>query len=76
MGVPGQFPPLAKSPFVNGGDKRMIAIMLMGLQGPITIEGKPFNGAMPAWEAVLTPKKIAAVASYMFAVHLGTALQK
>lgn len=65
MGVPGQFPPLAKSPFVNGGDKRMVAIMLKGLQGAVNVEGKTFNGAMPAWEAVLTPKKIAAVASYV-----------
>jgi mono/diheme cytochrome c family protein len=65
MGVPGQFPPLAKSPYVNGGDKRMIAIMLKGLQGSVTVEGKQFNGAMPAWEPVLTPKKIAAAATYV-----------
>jgi mono/diheme cytochrome c family protein len=65
MGVPGQFPPLAKSEYVNGGDKRMIAILLKGLQGSVTVEGKQFNGAMPAWEAVLTPKKIAAVATYV-----------
>ena len=51
--------------YVNGGDKRMVAIMLKGLQGSVNVEGKTFNGAMPAWEAVLTPKKIAAVASYV-----------
>ncbi|MCE9609296.1 MAG: c-type cytochrome [Chthoniobacter sp.] len=65
LGVAGQFPPLAKSEFVNGSEKRLVAILLKGIQGPITVEGKPYNGAMPAWEAQLSPKKIAAVASYV-----------
>jgi nitrite reductase (NO-forming) len=43
----------------------LIAILLKGLQGPITVSGKPFNGAMPAWEKALTDKKIAAVASFV-----------
>ncbi len=65
LGVPGQFPPLAGAELVVGGEKRLIAILLKGLQGPITVSGKPFNGAMPAWEKVLTDKKIAAVASFV-----------
>jgi mono/diheme cytochrome c family protein len=65
QGVAGQFPPLAKSEWVVGSEKRIIAILLKGLQGPITVEGKQFNGAMPAWETALSPKKIAAVASYV-----------
>lgn len=67
VGVPGQFPPLAGSDIVQGGEKRVVAIVLKGLQGPITINGKPFTGpaAMPAWEAQLSPKKIAAVLSYV-----------
>jgi mono/diheme cytochrome c family protein len=64
-GVPGQFPPLAGSPFVVKGEKRIIAILLKGLSGPITVEGKQFNNAMPAWEAALSDKKIAAVASFV-----------
>jgi mono/diheme cytochrome c family protein len=63
-GVPGQFPPLAKSEYV-ASEKRIVAILLKGLQGPIEVEGKPFNGAMPAWEGNLTDKKIAAVASFV-----------
>lgn len=64
-GVPGQFPPLAGSHFVTGGEKRLIAVLLKGLSGPITIEGKLYNNQMPAWEAALTDKKIAAVASFI-----------
>jgi mono/diheme cytochrome c family protein len=65
MGVPAQFPPLVGSPFVLKGEKRMIAILLKGISGPITVEGKPFNNNMPPWEAALAPKKIAAVASFV-----------
>ena len=50
-GVPGQYPPLAGSE-VELGDatNQLIAIVLKGLQGPVVIEGKPFNNAMQAWE--------------------------
>jgi len=65
IGVPGQFPPLVNSEFAVGGEKRVIAILLKGLQGPVTVNGTTFNGAMPAWEKTLTDKKIAAVASYV-----------
>lgn len=64
-GVPGQFPPLVGSHFVTGGEKRLIAILLKGISGPITVEGKPYNGQMPAWESSLTDAKIASVASYI-----------
>jgi mono/diheme cytochrome c family protein len=66
-GVPGQYPPLAGSDIVQGSEKRVAAILLKGLQGPITVAGKPFSSpnAMPAWEAQLSPKKIAAVLSYI-----------
>jgi len=64
-GVPGQFPPLVGSEWVNKGEKRIVAILLKGIQGPLTVGGKPFNNAMPAWEGALTDKKIAAVASFV-----------
>ncbi len=64
LGVAGQYPPLAKSSFVVGGEQRLVAILLKGIQGPLTVEGKIYNGAMPPWEA-LTDKKIAAVISYI-----------
>src|SRR5579862_2612432 len=47
LGVPGQFPPLAGSEFVNGGTKRLGMILLKGLQGPLKVKGATFNGQMP-----------------------------
>lgn len=67
LGVPGQFPPLAKSEWVTGSEKRLVAIMLKGLQGPITIGGatSSWGGNMVGWEGSLSDKKIAAVVSYI-----------
>ena len=66
-GVAGQFPPLAKSEWVNGSEKRLVAILLKGLQGPVTVLGakNSYSGNMVPWEGSLSDKKIAAVASYV-----------
>lgn len=48
LGVPGAFPPLAKSDWANGSEERIIRILLHGLSGPITVSGGNFNSAMPA----------------------------
>jgi mono/diheme cytochrome c family protein len=66
-GVAGQFPPLANSERVSGSEKRLVAILLKGLTGPITIQGakQTFAGNMAGWETALSDKKIAAVASYI-----------
>jgi mono/diheme cytochrome c family protein len=64
-GVPGTFPPLAKSEWVAGSEKRLVAIILKGLQGPITVEGKQYNNVMPPQGDALSDEKIAAVASYV-----------
>lgn len=65
LGLPGQFPSLVGTDWVVGSEKRLIAILLKGLQGPIKVGDATYNGAMPAWEKALSPKKIAAVASYV-----------
>jgi mono/diheme cytochrome c family protein len=67
LGVAGQFPPLVKSEWVLGSEKRLVAILLKGLQGPITVLGAKatYAGNMIAWETTLSDKKIAAVASYI-----------
>ena len=65
MGTPGQYPPLAKSEFVNGGSRRLAMILLKGIQGHIVVEGKEFNGAMPSWETGLNDKKISAILTYV-----------
>jgi len=64
-GLPGQYPPLALSEYVNGGSRRLGMILLKGLQGPVTVEGHQYNGAMPAWGATLTDKKISAILTYV-----------
>jgi mono/diheme cytochrome c family protein len=65
VGQPGVYPPLAKSEYVNGGSRRLGMILLKGLQGPVTVEGHLFNGAMPAWGTSLTDKKISAILTYV-----------
>jgi len=65
-GVPGQYPPLAKSEYVNGTPKRLAMILLKGLQGPLQVNGSTFGAAaMPPWEKTLNDKKIAAVLTYI-----------
>ena len=64
--MPGQYPPLAGSE-VELGDatNQLIAIVLKGLQGPVVIEGKPFNNAMQAWEASVHRSQLAAILTYV-----------
>ncbi len=64
QGVPGQFPTLVGTEYVKA-EKRLIALLLKGIQGPMTVNGAQYNGAMPAWEKTLNDKKIAQVASYV-----------
>lgn len=59
-------PPLAGSQWVLGSEKRLVAILLKGLDGPVTVSGKTYSGgAMPAWGGNLNDKKIAAVTSFI-----------
>lgn len=65
LGVPGAFPPLAGSEWAQGNEERIIRIVLHGLQGPITVEGKEFNNVMAPLGAVLKDEQIANVLSYV-----------
>ena len=65
LGLPPVFPPLTKSPYVNGSPERFASIILKGNAGPFTIEGKPYNQIMPAQEAMLTDEKIAAIMTFV-----------
>jgi mono/diheme cytochrome c family protein len=71
QGVPGAIPPLAGSEWAQGSEERAIRIVLFGLQGPIKVEGKDFNSAMPAFGRVAgggfnwTDEKVAAVLTYV-----------
>ncbi len=47
QGVPGVYPPLAKSDFLMSDVERSARALCEGLNGEITVNGKKFNGAMP-----------------------------
>jgi mono/diheme cytochrome c family protein len=65
-GQPGTYPPLAGSEWVIGSKARLAAILLKGLQGPITVKGASYGTAvMPPWEASITPDKMAALMTYL-----------
>lgn len=69
VGIPGIYPPLRGSEWVNGPADRMIRIVLTGLKGPITVEDKQFGaGVMPAFgphQYNWSDDKIADVISYV-----------
>lgn len=65
LGLFPVFPPLVNSEYVKGSPERLVAIILNGVMGPITVDGKPYNNMMPAQGAVLTDAKISQVASYV-----------
>ena len=49
-GVPGVYPPLAGSEWVNGTEERVVRILLSGLNGPVTVRGTQFSAAaMPSF---------------------------
>ncbi|GAB5602837.1 cytochrome C-552 [Thermus sp. FJN-A] len=50
QGIPGTFPPLThldKVVQAKGGREYLIRVVLYGLQGPLSVEGKTYNGLMP-----------------------------
>jgi mono/diheme cytochrome c family protein len=50
LGLPGAYPPLAGSEWVQGPQNRVISIVLYGLQGKVTVKGMTFDAAaMPAF---------------------------
>ena len=63
-GVPNMFPPLVGSEWVDGGTARLGAILLHGINGPLTVAGQRYNQLMPAW-STLSDKKLAQVTTYI-----------
>ena len=64
-GLPGVFPPLAGSDWVAGKAETLTAIVLHGINGPLTVNGTRFNGAMPAFKDQLQDAEIAAVLTHV-----------
>jgi nitrite reductase (NO-forming) len=63
-GLANAFPPLAQSDFLNADETRAINIVLKGLSGEITVNGKTFNSSMPA--QVLDDDQIANVLTFVY----------
>jgi len=64
LGIPGLFPPLVGSEWVDGGTTRLGAILLHGINGPLKVGGQTYNGLMPAWNT-FSDEKIAQVITYV-----------
>lgn len=60
-----QFPPLAGSPWPVGNPDRAIKIVLLGLQGPVEVNGRTWNLEMPPQGAALPDDQIAAILTYV-----------
>lgn len=60
-----RFPPLAGSEWVTGDKKRLIDVILNGLQGEITVNGQTWDGLMPAHGGFLNDHAVASIATYI-----------
>lgn len=68
-GLPNMGPPLVKSEWVTGSKQKLAKVMLHGLIGPITVNGKKYNTPMPMPGLGANPmfkdKDLAAIATFV-----------
>jgi len=63
-GLPNVFPPLAKSDLIAADPKRPIRILLQGLSGKVTVNGKDYNSVMPPMSQ-LNDDEVANILTYV-----------
>jgi len=63
-GLPGVFPPVAKSDFLAADPKRAIGVLLHGLTGKVTVNGTEYNSVMPPMNQ-LNDDEIANILTYL-----------
>ena len=63
QGLPGVFPPLAKSDYLMADKARAIRGVIKGQTGEMTVNGQKFNGVMPP--VLLNDEQIAQVVTYV-----------
>lgn len=63
-GIPNVFPPLVNSDYLKNNKEAAIKTVVHGKQGEVTVNGKKYNGVMPAQN--LTDEQIAAVLTYVY----------
>ena len=64
-GLSGAFPPLAESDYLLRDREDVLAVALLGLSGPITVNDQEYNGVMPSM-AHLKDEDLAAALTYVF----------
>jgi mono/diheme cytochrome c family protein len=63
-GVPGMYPPLGATDWVQGDKSRLIELVLNGQQGIIEVNGVVYKGSMPSHQ-YLTDEQVAAILTYV-----------
>ena len=63
-GVPGMYPPLQNNKVITGDKKKIINIVINGLQGEIEVNDEIYSQTMPP-QNYLTNKQIAQVLSFL-----------
>jgi nitrite reductase (NO-forming) len=63
-GLPGVFPPLAKSDFLAADLTRAMRVVLHGLNGKVTVNGQEYNSVMPPMNQ-LTDDEVANILTYV-----------
>jgi mono/diheme cytochrome c family protein len=64
-GLPGVFPPLAGSEWVTGPERVLVALVLHGVSGTLTVKGTSYNGVMPTFKEQLSDAEIAALLTHL-----------
>ncbi|MFO1273313.1 MAG: copper-containing nitrite reductase [Rubrivivax sp.] len=63
-GLPGVFPPLAKSDYLAADPKRAMRVVLHGFSGKVTVNGQEYNSVMPPMNQ-LTDDEVANILTYV-----------
>jgi len=63
-GLPGVFPPLAKSDFLAADPQRAVKIVLQGLNGKVKVNGHDYDSVMPAMNQ-LNDDEVANILTYV-----------
>ncbi|HJV02132.1 MAG TPA: copper-containing nitrite reductase [Burkholderiaceae bacterium] len=63
-GLPGVFPPLAKSDYLNADPKRAVGVVLHGLTGKVQVNGKQYDSVMPPMNQ-LNDDEVANILTYV-----------
>lgn len=64
QGIPDVFPPLAKSDLLAATPARAVEIVMNGLSGPVTVNGKQYNSVMPPMSQ-LNDDEVANILTYV-----------